>query len=315
MDGAGSDESQMTDSDDQHRDTTSEDAAQPDFAQRLLSTIEAVQQGRATSDVLLRLVRSHEAQTLQYCILRMTDPAISLLEEMLIVRLLQQAGMVQQFIESLLSLDREAAQNLARKLQNAERGLDLKIAPFLQSEDHSVVMRSLELLEVIGDSKQLVPLLFALVSSDNARIQSKAASVIQKLDTENAFTRRLLQHPDARVRANTLQTIVERQSNQGLEYLQQGLTDPDHRVRTLAAVGLSRLGDPAGMQLLLKMLRHPDSIERKSAAWGLGACGNASAIPRLELMARTDPDERARELAAQACRKISERLDKPGGAV
>ncbi len=299
----------MTDSDDLQQDATPDDATSPDFAQRLLSTVEAVQQGRTTSDVLLRFVRSHEAQTLQYCILRMTDPGVDLMEEMLIVRLLQQAGMVQQFIESLLALDREAAQNLVRKLQSAERGFDLKIAPFLQSEDHSVVMRSLELLEVIGDSKQLVPLLFSLINSDNAKIQSKAAAVIQKLDTENAFTRRLLQHPDARVRANTLQAIVERQSNQGLEYLQQGLTDPDHRVRTLASVGLSRLGDPAGMQMLLKMLRHPASIERKSAAWGLGVCGSASTIPKLEVIARTDPDERVRELATQACRQISERLE------
>jgi len=194
-----------------------------------------------------------------------------------------------------------------RKLQTAERGLDLKIAPFLQSEENAVVMHSLELLEVIAESKQIVPLLFGLISSDNPKIQSKAALIIQKLDSEQAYTRRLLQHPDARVRANALQGIVDRANDQGGEFLLQGLADTDHRVRTLAAVGLSRLGDPQGLQTLFRMLRHPKPIERRSAAWGLGVCGNASALPRLEVLARGDPDERVRELAAQACQKITER--------
>jgi len=277
------------------------------FSQQLRSMMEAVHEGRTPSDVLLRFARSHEQEAVRYCVQRMTEPDLSLMEEMMIARLLQQAGLVQQFVGALLSLDPRAAQNLARKLQTAERGLDLKIAPFLQSEDNSIVMHSLELLEVIAESKQIVPLLFGLISSDNPRIQSKAALIIQKLDSEQAYTRRLLQHPDARVRANALQGIVDRANDQGGEFLLQGLADTDHRVRTLAAVGLSRLGDPQGLQTLFRMLRHPKPIERRSAAWGLGVCGNASALPRLEVLARGDPDERVRELAAQACQKITER--------
>jgi HEAT repeat protein len=278
-----------------------------DFARQLKSMMEAVHEGRTASDVLLRFARTHEQDTVRYCVHRMTEPDLSLIEEMMIARLLQQAGMVQQFVGALLSLDPQAAQGLARRLQNAERGLDLKIAPFLQSEDSSVVMHSLELLEVIAESKQIVPLLFSLVGSENPKIQSKAALIIQKLDSEQAYTRRLLQHPEARVRANALQGIADRANVQGAEFLLQGLADTDHRVRTLAAVGLSRLGDPQGFQVLLKMLRHPKPVERRSAAWGLGVCGNAAALPRLEALARGDADERVRELAAQACLKISER--------
>jgi len=280
----------------------------PEFARQLQEMMEAVQQGRTASEVLLRFTHAHETETLQYCIHRMTEPGLSLMEEATISRFLQQAGMVQQFVESLLSLDRGSAQNLVRKLQNAERGLDLKIAPFLQSEDDAVVMRSLELLEVIGESKQLVPLLFSLINSENPRIQAKAALVIQKLDTEHAYTRRLLQHPDARVRANALEAIADRADEQGAEFLRQGLADTDHRVRTLAAVGLTRLGNPVGLQVLWKMARHNLTVERRSAAWGLGACGEASVLPRLELIARTDPDERVRELAAQGCQAIRSRL-------
>ena len=269
--------------------------------------MEAVHEGRTPSDVLLRFARSHEQDTVHYCIQRMTEPDLSLMEEMMIARLLQQAGLVQQFVGELLSLDPQAAQNLVLKLQTAERGLDLKIAPFLQSEENAVVMHSLELLEVIAESKQIVPLLFGLISSDNPKIQSKAALIIQKLDSEQAYTRRLLQHPDARVRANALQGIADRADAQGAELLLQGLTDTDYRVRTLAAVGLSRLGDSQGLQALFRMLRNPRPLERRSAAWGLGVCGNASALPRLEVVARGDPDERVRELAARACQKITER--------
>ncbi len=279
-----------------------------DFAQQLQGMLQAVQQGRMPSDALLRFARAHETETLRYCLSRMTEPDLGFLEEAAISRFLMQAGLVPQFIESLISLDRESAQHLAQKFQHAERGLDLKIAPFLQSEDDRVVMRSLELLEVIGENKQLVPLLFSLINSDNPRIQAKAALIIEKLDVDRAYARRLLQHPNARVRANALEAIADRADERGIEFLQQGLADADHRVRTLAAVGLARIGNPAGLQTLWKMARHNLPIERRSAAWGLGACGGAAVLPRLELIARTDPDERVRELAEQGCERIRARL-------
>jgi HEAT repeat protein len=168
-------------------------------------------------------------------------------------------------------------------------------------------MRSLELLEVIDMSRQLVPILFGLLSHEDPKIQSKASLVVQRLDIEFVYTRRLLQHSDARVRANAIQGIANRADPRSLVYLRQGGEDPDHRVRSQAAIGLCRIGDPAGRQILFRMIQHPSAVERRSAAWAMGNCGTFESITLLEMAVRNDPDERVRELAARGIREIQER--------
>jgi HEAT repeat protein len=277
-----------------------------DFDKLIAEAIRTADQRRIPPELLLRLARS-EAESLRYCIRRMAASNLSRSEEASLVRLLHRTGWVQKLLDALLFTDPETAATVATVLQRAERGLDLRLAAHLQSEDPSIVMRSLELVEVIGKSRQMVPVLFGLLGHDDPRIQSKAALVVEKLDHDFLYTRQLLRHSDARVRANALEAIADRADKRTIEFLRQGAEDADHRVRSLAAVGLCRIGDPLGWKILLKMIQDPRVIERRSAAWAMGRCGTIESLPGLEIAARDDADERVRELASQGIQRIRER--------
>ncbi len=274
---------------------------------RLISeAMRASDQKRIPPELLARLARREE-EALQYCIRRLSDPDLSRSEEASLTLLLQRTGWLKDLLNALLQADPQVAETVAGVLERTERGLDLKLAVHLQSENTSVVMRSLQLIEVIGKSRQMVPVLFGLLSHDDPRIQSKAALVVEKLDHDFLYTRQLMRHSDARVRANALQAISDRADPRTMEFLRQGAEDGDHRVRSLAAVGLCRIGDPLGWEILFKMIQDPRVSERRSAAWALGRCGTIESLPRLESVLRDDTDERVRVLAGQSIQRIRER--------
>ncbi len=293
-------------------DTTaeSEESRNGGIERLMAEAIRVSDQGRIPADMRVSLARSEE-EVLQYCIRRLSDPNLTRPEEASLVRLLERAGWVQKLLDALLSTAPATAATVAAVLQRTERGLDLRLAVHLQSRDSGLVMRSLQLIEVIGKSRQMVPVLFGLLGHDDPRIQSKAALVVEKLDHDFLYTRQLLRHSDARVRANALQAVADRADARIIEFLHQGIGDTDHRVRSLAAVGLCRIGDPQGWQILLKMARNPSVAERRSAAWAMGVCGTIDNLPGLEALACGDADERVRQLAHEGVRKIRERAANP----
>ena len=276
------------------------------FGKVIAAAMTATRQGGISPDLLRGLAR-YEDETLQYYIRRMSDPNLSQSEEASLARLLQKAGLIQKLVDTLLVTDRRSAATVAGVLQRTERWLDRRLAAHVQSENPSVVMRSLELLEAIDVSKQLVPILFGLLSHSDPKIKSKAALVVQKLDNNFVYTQRLLRHSDARVRANAVEALAGRADARAHEFLLQGAGDPDHRVRSLAAVGLCRVGNPLGRQLLFRMIQDPSVIERRSAAWALGMWGTFECLQALESAARDDVDIRVRELAAEGIQRIRER--------
>jgi HEAT repeat protein len=281
-----------------------------DLEDLILEAMRAVDERSIPQDLLARLAR-RQKETLQHCIERLADPNVSRWEEASLARLLQRTGWIQKFVDSLLFAPPRTAAAAAGALQRTERGLDVKLSTHLQSDDPGVVMRSLELIEVVGKSKQLVPVLFGLLGHEDPRIQSKAALVVEKLDLDFLYTRQLLRHSDARVRANALQSIADRADPRTAQFLRQGAGDADHRVRSLAAVGLCRLGDQLGWQILSRMIRDPRSVERCSAAWALGRCGTIESLPGLQSIALNDVDQRVRELAVQSIQRIRARTDLP----
>jgi HEAT repeat protein len=276
----------------------------PDFEKIMAAALLAVRQDRMPQELLLELCQTRQNESLRYFTNRLCDPDLDPRDEETITRMLNQAGMTSRLVESMVMLDVQAASMLARRIAPSEPDLDLKIAQCLRSTDVDLVMRSLELLESIGANRRLLTQLCSTLNSGPPKAQSKAALLIQKIDTELAYTRQILEHKDPRVRANALQAIAERADPRGLEFLMQGTTDADNRVRTVASVGLVRLDQPLGMRTLVKMIRDPNPIERRSATWGLSVCGNESAVPLLTHLSRSDDDPRVRELAAAALTNI-----------
>ncbi len=280
------------------------------FRRVIAAAVQSVRQGRMPTELLLDLVRERPGETVEYCIKNLADPALNPNDEAMIAQLIHLAGLGNRLVQSLILLERTPAEVVALRLAKIVKGLDLKISEHLQSEDSDIVMKALDLLGAVGGSPQLMPHLFSAMQTKAPKIQSKLAFLIQKMDTEHIYTQRLLQHPDPRIRANSLQAIAERNDAKGEDFLRAGISDPDTRVRTLAAVGLARRGNSTGMWVLLKMLRDPNPMERRSAAWGLGACGHSKSRPLLESLSQTDSDTRVRELAVEGLQKLANDEDK-----
>lgn len=88
----------------------------------------------------------------------------------------------------------------------------------------------------------------------------------------------------------------------------RGVADPDPAVRQAAIQGLGRVG-PAGRRAvdqLAGLLGSSEAGIRRDAALALAALGTvaAEAAPRLELMARNDPDPAVRQAAETALRRL-----------
>lgn len=278
----------------------------------IAKALQAIQRGWIPPDLLRSLVASAD-HVLLVCIRELADPTTRESEAASLARLLQKLEQIQKFADALLAAERSLALAAARALDRTERGLDIRLASHLQSMNPDIVMRSLELLEVIEIDRRLIPVLFGLLSHDEPRIQSKASLLVQKIDDEFVYTRRLLQHSDARVRANAVQGLASRKEEKSRVYLMKGAEDSDHRVRSQAAVGLAAIGDPAGKRILLGMIHAPDALERRSAAWALGCCGADAEASLLGRLVRDDPDEGVRELAEQSIRRIHGRSTQSGG--
>ncbi len=286
------------------RPTVPDGPSNPDFSKVISAALRAVRQGRMPAELLIDLVLERTDEALQYFVREMSRADLDGQDEEVIARALQQSGTTHQLTESLFSLEKVAAGILARRLKKLDAGLDLRVAVYLKSADAQTTMRALELLEEMEVNRQLIPLLFSLLSAETPQVQSKAATLLQKLDTDLVYARRVLQHTDPRVRANALQAIADRSDSRSIELFKECVSDPDNRVRTLAAVGLARTKNPLGMKVLREMLLDSSSIERRSAAWGLGACGDAAARGLLDGASRSDPDARVRELAAAGLQRI-----------
>ncbi len=282
-----------------------------EFDRSLSQGVRDVREGCMTVQILLRLARTRDEYAVQYCLRRMADPNLDAWEEQLLARVLQRSEAVQELVSSLANLDPEYTEVLARVFRHADEGWQTKVPVHLHSPDVSMVLRLLDLLEKTEDCRGLLPLLFALLTLDAPQIQSKAALLIESLDRELAYTRRLLRHPIARVRANTVEALVQRNDSRARDYFRQCTTDPHHRVRVLAAVGLCRAGDPLGWEILTNMIQHPTPIERRSGVWGLGMCGSSQHLRLLDKLEQTDPDPRVRQLAANSRERISNHENDP----
>lgn len=288
---------------------THRESSEREFEEIMSTSIQDVLQGNMTVDALMRFTRSQEEQTVHFCLQRMSDPGLGLDEEQLLARLLQQATVVQQFPDRAFGPGTRLAEKLRNNFKNAEEGSETTKTDELDSEELNALLSHLDQLEQAKNDSGVLPLLFALLNLNNPSIQSKVALLIEKLDTEFAYTERLLRHPNARVRANVIEALTSRADSRALEFMRLCASDRNHRVRANAGMGLYRGGDVLGLEILMTMVNHPSAEERCSATWGLGMSGKLSHLPLIIALEVSDSDDRVRHEAKSALKRIRQRED------
>jgi AAA family ATP:ADP antiporter len=153
----------------------------------------------------------------------------------------------------------------------------------LASPDEDVAVYALEMLETLG-RHELVPAV--ILQHGSARVRARALGVLEQRASGDPArwlpqARRLLNDPDAAVRAAAVRAVVAQGARGGADLVRQFLDDAESRVSATAAVELADSGNPADVEsaeLALTQLvvdtRQAAAAGRRDAAAALGRIRN-----------------------------------------
>jgi len=215
--------------------------------------------------------------------------------------------MAAKLCDPAASLDESVS--VAKALSQHEPRFDAQFARTLLNDSQmseAARERGLAVLEKLGNSGRLIPILIQFLRDPDHRIQSKAALMFGRIMSTRGIVDRLMRDEDARVRANFVEGLWNCTAhNECLRLFRHVLEDPNHRVVGNAVVGLHRLGEHRDViRHLGKMARRPEAVFRAAAAWVMGQTAEERYAGVLRHMVR-DPDPLVRQNALRSLRRIN----------
>lgn len=202
----------------------------------------------------------------------------------------------EKIVDALCDPDRftlSQASALALKLRQQEPKLERMMIQQLfawkpaSARAQTSALRLLELIMVLRGRLGAL-FLTQLLQHQDTYVRSRAAALLGKLNQDPRWVSHRLRHPDARVRANALESLWGVAGNSARAVLLEGLKDPHHRVQGNALLGLYRLGDSLSIGRILEMRRRPEELFRATAAWVMAATGDLRFLAPVEELVR-DP--------------------------
>jgi len=196
----------------------------------------------------------------------------------------------------------------ARALAQHEPHFDARFARSLLDDDgmtEAARQRGLAVLEKLGSSGRLIPILIQFLRDPDSRIRSKTSLMFGQVMSTQSIMDRLMGDKDARVRANFVEGLWNHAGNDCRQLFRQALEDPDHRVAANGLIGLHRLGENREVILRVgQMACHPEASFRAAAVWVMGQTGEERYSSVLRPMVR-DADPLVRRNALRSLRRIN----------
>lgn len=156
-----------------------------------------------------------------------------------------------------------------------------RIPPQLRLEDEPKTERIIQILAAFAEPRRLATLLSRFLSHPSARVRA----TVVRLSGSHCFARewfaRVLKDPDPRVRANGVEALWGRKSDDVKELLTLAGGDPHHRVAANALVGLCLAGDESGRSKIEQMMEHTNAAFQSAACWAAGYVADPAFVPRL----------------------------------
>jgi len=208
-------------------------------------------------------------------------------------------------------LSQEEAVNSARVLAARDVRFFIKLTSFAgDSLPGERIARVLQIVEALGAAGVIVPWLRRITSHSDDYIRQKAVMIMCQAGTNPLLVERQLHSPDARVRANAVESLWGVNTTAARALLEHATHDNHHRVVANALVGLFLQGDGSAIDRMSALSGHSSPAFRIAAAWALGLTRRAEAWPALNAL-RSDPVSRVRESAERALQKVPPPAD-PG---
>lgn len=195
---------------------------------------------------------------------------------------------------------------LSRKLAQLDPGFKIKLTKMImdgECESPGIAERParLRFLEIMAAFPDTSPgaLLSRFLRHRDSRIRSKATLLLGKTNKNSSWVLTQLNDPDARIRANAVESLWSAHGESPRAVYWAALSDPDNRVVGNALVGLYRLGDPTSIALLAGMLEHAETDFQLTAIWAIGETEDPRFHSLLQKLLRTaEPATRGRILRA-----------------
>lgn len=218
-------------------------------------------------------------------------PGHQYLRKLLLEGELLAASLVEPF---LYRLDQALA--LAQTLVQVDPLLDLKLTRLVcQGADGQAdqieaakAQRALEIVGALPAHTRVLPFLLKLSRCPHARVRSRAISLFGRTTANMQWAERGLRDRDARVRANTVESLWRVDSAECRGLLLEAARDTNHRVVANALVGLYYLAGKAAASALQRMAAHPSPKFRSAAAFAMGQTLDPVFVPLLSSMAKQD---------------------------
>jgi hypothetical protein len=176
------------------------------------------------------------------------------------------------------------------------------------------IVRAKRVLSIVSELPPSRHILFPLVSllrSPDPAVRSMAASLYGRTSGNAEWVRSRLEEPDARVRANAVESLWGADSSAARTVLKEASRDRNHRVAANALIGLHQGGNDVTASLQ-KMCCETDPLARAAAAFAMGRILNPHFIPVLEHLVK-DENPRVRSQALRALIRIR-RHQRPAAA-
>lgn len=211
--------------------------------------------------------------------------------------------------EDALPLD--AAVSLARNLATAEPVLDGRLLHKLLANaggevraiPASAALRALHLVEAISDCTRLSSYLIQLLRHPSADVRSKVALLLGRANLNLTRVKKFLSSDDARLRANTVESLWGHDSAAIREVLREAIKDASGRTSMNALLALCQQGDKEACERIGYAATSHDPVERSRAAWAMGQSGKPEFKEALDQLG-SDPDNRVRQMAEKSRAKL-----------
>lgn len=184
--------------------------------------------------------------------------------------------------------------------RNADEGKD-----FAQKIDSVKGIRLLEVMSTISDGARILPMMAQLLHHSSIWVRSKAALIVGKGNKNHKWVEQRLGEPDARVRANAVESLWGVDSEGSRAVFWAAVSDTDNRVVGNALLGLYRLGEVSSIPLIFDLLQRSDALFRTTGVWVMGETGDPRFRPLLARLL-SDGDAKVRAIAFRSVARIKQ---------
>lgn len=169
-----------------------------------------------------------------------------------------------------------------------------------------LIGRMLEILEASSPGALFFSVLRPILRVSDLQIQSKCFLLLARRETDLAWAEKLLDHKDARLRANVIEGLWENKAPGVMALLLLASKDQNHRVVANSAYGLRLYGAPEFLPIMEQMQASEDPMFRIASAWVIRRLGEPELCTLLKTLVR-DPDSAVRRAAFETLASLRSR--------